>query len=297
MPSGVRIVISDTGKVTQSIQRMSDDFDKKLVKRARDRADSLRVKLRLATAAAYTKSGTGRFSRGLNTKLIVSTGGGRTTATIQATMIQYRESEFLTEFGGRGGPPRAPYYIFAKGAHNIFDTTHAKEFGKQRFGPQGEKLRNPWFRAVASIARKKTGHRLQVPLQGYIGISTRSGRERRQAINGPAKAGDPFGRFYYPLWVRHPGFPMGDVVLDTIASAAEQFKEEAIADAVVSFNPAKASSGISFTGATVVKTASSRVSTQTGRAVSAGGLARYQGRQAAVDARRVRGDQRIIGGE
>lgn len=275
MSSGIRIIVSNTQQTTTDVQRLSDNFEKAIVKRAQDRAASLRTKLRSRTEAAYAKTGTGRFSRGLNARVVVEGGGTNTKATIFATMVTYRENRFLTELAGVGPPPTSPYYIFARGLRDLFDTRLTSKLGKQYFGPQGEKLRNSWFRLTLGFARKQTSHRLKVPAQGLISIPTRSGRERRQAIMGPALGSDLTGRFYYPLWVKHPGFAkQGDVVLETILEAAAQMKEEVLADAVVSFNPAKPEAGITFTGSRVrrVSTTSPPLGSFGARATAARGI-------------------------
>jgi len=247
-PGRIRIRVRGSDQASTAISKMDASFDRGLVKEARDRAVSLRHKLRTRTAGAYYKAGTGRFSRGLNAFLDVSkTASGGTRATIKVTAIDYRESKFLTVLVGGYPPPMQAYYIFAKGIAGLFDPVLLEESRLQK-GSYGTK------RQFAQIGRRVAKGRLKVPKEGYMPSSSRrggkEGRAPRTATGTAFMHGQPARpaeNYYYPLWVKHPGFgEMGDIVEQVVIEEGELWAKETLTHAAVSFDPTNARMGISL---------------------------------------------------
>lgn len=253
----IKIRVEGDKAVITNVQNMSDGFNRSLVEIAQQRASILRDKLRARTAAEYNRSGTGRFSRGLNTRVLVSKPGGRTQTTIQVTMINYRENKFLTEMVGGGFTdfPVKAYYIFARGVTDpnfknpqvgslaLFDPHTSEDINKRGFK-----------RSRAIFGRQIALSRLKVPFTGFTTTLGRFGRESLVPID--AEPGQMKSeQFYYPLWVHHP--EINDVVTPTILEEGELLRDQAAnaarlnftarSNVVVRFNPNDPGSGINFT--------------------------------------------------
>jgi hypothetical protein len=239
----IRIRVLGTDEVTTSVKKMSADFDQATISEARDRAISLREKLRTRTQVAYHRAATGRFSRSLNTSVDVTRApGGSTLAIIKVTGITYRESKFLTSFfpGGFTDFPVDAYYIFAKGLRDIFDPSllRDKSLREQNYGNK---------RHLAKIGRRLATSRLKVPRSGYDAVVGRGGREHTvaQDVGGlpPAMPGDLSTTYYYPLWVEHPEIEE-DVVAEVVTEEGEEWKNNNLTNAKVIFNPSNPQAGI-----------------------------------------------------
>jgi len=161
------------------------------------RADEIQARMRSAAMAEYSKTGTGRFARGINARVINSGSPGEKIASmIRVTAINYRETRFLTDIGGGGyfkSYPVRPYRIFARGGLE---------------GPRGKAGSKVDINFVRSTAGE---HRLKVPRAGrfFEAFRKHGGGESRRISDalGPMDPGDAMKAFFfYPLWVNHPGF-------------------------------------------------------------------------------------------
>ena len=183
------------------------------------RAAQIQARLRAAVLATYTKSDTGRMSRGIfATAQKQGTADGKIETIIRISMTNYREANYLTNIGGSGYFKRFPveaYTIFAKGIHK-----------EERVGFIKSK------RSSAHFAAKDSVGRLKVPRRGafFVAQRGRGGGESRviHDVLGPASAGDnPSSFFFYPLWVNHPGFPV-DIISQVAANEGARFQEEIV---------------------------------------------------------------------
>lgn len=231
----------------ETLHNQTAGASKEIEQRAKDFSDTLKSVLKIETQRAYVR-GTGRFSRGINTRVKVKRGSGRqpTTAIVEVMVPNYRESRFLTNIGNQGrfkSFPVEDYWIFARGARDLLVTHQLTD----------EPMTKKQVRSLkARIARRKRVGRLKVPLS-QIGLISRAlpGRRRETELfpGVPLEPGlSPSSQFVYPLEVHHPGFPR-DVVSEVTFALGGQYTEGMI----FGMRDVFVSKRIPFTEATVQK--------------------------------------------
>lgn len=218
----VRMQTKGLEELRAGLQGIPQRVHARMGETAKERASRIQARLQAETAGAYVKAATGRFSRGLRASATQTTGnGGRARTVIRVTMINYRESQFLTNLAGGGyfkSYPVEPYRIFAEGVEGARDLIS--------FGRRTNSLRSG-RRAIALIKRHGVG-RLKVPRQTAFFESSRQPGRRRVETREIRDAIGPMGNdpksafFFYPLWVNHPGFAR-DVVSDVVLDEGGQY--------------------------------------------------------------------------
>jgi len=248
-------------QATEELRLLNARVTKSILEDPDKRADLIQARLRLATAIAYNKSATGRVSRGIFAKVQkVGTADGKGVQTaIVVTMVNYRESKFLTNLGGEGyfrSFPVAPYRIYAKGAISA-GIEDVFKFAKGKTTVSKVSTR----RAISfAHAQKKIG-RLKVPrggtffkagrMQGRGGAESRVLHTREGAVDfatpdasfpnlSANKKGD---FFFYPLWVNHPGFA-ADVISDIVLQEGGSFTTEATNKTIQAFSELQTQRGV-----------------------------------------------------
>ena len=217
---------------------------------ANERAQRLQSTLQQALAAEYSKSGTGRFARGIRVSVTTSASGSKSRTHLQIKAMTYRETKFLTNLGGIGRFkqfPVAPYRIYAKGAQVLADIFTSRTKG----------------RTLAKAINKLGGgkiSRLKVPRSGNIISAGRQpgrggGEQRFIRASGPQP---PWAKtqFFYPLWVNHPGFRR-DLLSELAISEGSQYMQ----DVVFGVAETVPSGRIPISGATQVKVVTLRSGT------------------------------------
>jgi len=241
---GAVIISTNAKQIADKLKVLPERTIKGLQSDAEKQAERVQARLRSETAVAYHRAATGRFSRGLYARVIKTDTG----AAIRISMINYRESRFLTNLGGLGEfsnrpYPIPPYRIYAKNARDVAIKINDKGEVELRKGRQAMKQ----LRFIKGVGR------LKVPRSNVIfeASRTRGGGESRRPVEVLTTGGvDPFdfsvepksGAFFYPLWVEHPGFER-DVVSEVTASEREriisemrervQFEHESIGQSVL----------------------------------------------------------------
>jgi len=238
---GLKAGTADLKRLNAKVaQAILDDPDK--------RAAQIQARLRLAASLAYNKSATGRVARGIYAKVQkVGTADGKGIQTaITVSVLNYRETRFITNLGGEGyfkHFPVQPYRIFAKGAEGLDSLSNPAT---------GITSRTSTKKAIGLALSKEGVGRLKVPRGSAFFTSSRQqgrgGGETRTINNvlGPAdfaarqgpfihpgdRTIDKKGEFFfYPLWVNHPGFPQ-DVISEVALQEGSTFTTE-VADKVL----------------------------------------------------------------
>ena len=187
------------------------------------RAIEIQNTMRREAGLAYTKAATGRFSRGIFAKVAKSQEGDTSRSVIRITMVNYRESVFLTNIGGTGyfDYPTGEYKIWAKGAREVASRINAKTQTEE------------YSKSSIMRAKRVAGvGRLKVPRRGKFFTAARQpgrGGGESRIINdsaGPAAAGTAQRKlFFYPLVVTHPGFDR-DPISEVAAIEIEKYKTQ-----------------------------------------------------------------------
>lgn len=207
---GQIIIQTNVGIAKDALKDLRQRVPAAMLADSQQRAARVQERLRTAVEVTYTK-GTGRVSRGIFAKVSKSTVEGKEEVALRITMRNYREVHFMTNLGGNGyfkSHPVKPYRIFAKGAQEIFERINSATGEVSYYNPKTGRLRS------------KVKHRLKVPrdtsfLDTVVGPGGAESRVIRDIL-GPPDPGDALGAFYfYPLWVKHPGFP--DDVISLVA--------------------------------------------------------------------------------
>ena len=243
------------------LDQRNTEWDTQIQQRAQAAGSNLQARLQAATAAAYHRSGTGRFSRGLRVRVIQKKSSGTTlgSATIQVYATDYRETQFLTNIGNAGyfeQFPVAEYMIFAKGGTRVLGGSIVTN-----------RLRVPrrtsLTQALLGNARLRASYpnndrRRKEVLDTVFGDpheASRGGGSGSGFVRFLGKtAGNAVPRnqiYFYPLHVTHPGFER-DVVAEVIEDQAARLRGEMISGTVAVWS--KTSRGISLRPASVSRT-------------------------------------------
>lgn len=222
----VRISIRGQQESQKALQLLRTRVGTRILSDGDKRASAIQQRMRAAVEVAYNRAATGRVARGIFAK-VTSKGrpGDEVQSVIRVTMLNYRETRFLTNIGGGGWFQRfpvPPYRIFAEGVESeLNDLKPARRSNSMRSG-----------RSAIRIVKGNGVGRLKVPRRSSFFTASRQpgrgGGESRSIgdILGPAGGGDRQGHFFfYPLWVNHPGFK-ADVIADIALEEGARFTSE-----------------------------------------------------------------------
>ena len=212
-PPAIRVRIEDLEATIKALVQSGSSFEEAVKSVTESHAHTIQQTLRQETDFAYTK-GTGRFSRGIKTRVSHEITDDSVTSRIIVTLPGYRETRFLTDIGGSGKFkvfPVAGYYIFAKGVGRLFDAQAV-----------GDSIKGAEAQRYVKLARKRARSRLKVPV-GHKTFRLLSAAPAGKRLE--TKFEDT--AFFYPLWVRHPGFPQ-DVVGDVLTREEFDYTQEMV---------------------------------------------------------------------
>jgi hypothetical protein len=221
---GVILVRTNAAAVARDLGARRLSVQPNLLASAKERAARIEEKMRAAAMIEYSKTGTGRFARGIRAQVSASTRGNVDETIIKISSLNYREARFLTNIGGGGyftRFPVGPYTIWARGAEGLAQET-----------PIGV---NPKTRSnLIRVGRLAGVGRLKVPREGSFFTAARKpgrGGGESRFLGGLLDAtADEVNRgtagFFYPLKVEHPGFRR-DVISDIAREEGARFVIEA----------------------------------------------------------------------
>lgn len=217
-------LITNTARLpSELVEGVHQRFVGSLLSDPDERAAAIQNRLRMEVELAYNRAATGRVSRGIFAKATkMGTKDGKSVETVvRVTMINYRETRFLTNLDGMGYFKHYPvekYTIFAK--------------SDLRFRGATDQTRKVGRSGIKSLLRRSGVGRLKVPRSTAFFTAARQpgrgGGESRiiNDILGPASPGDlKSAFFFYPLWVQHPGFHE-DVISEVALDEGARFQTE-----------------------------------------------------------------------
>lgn len=220
--TGRVIVRTNARQVAEGLQPIPQRVERDIFKTHQEQAQILQTELRTKAALAYKRASTGRFARGLSVHVQKVKKG----AQLRVTMINYRESRFLTNLGDQGffkfGYPVPEYRIYAKGAEGLDFSLNVRT---GRVTARSGKLamkRAGWYGDVGRLKVPKKN----VAMEAFRQEGRGGGESVRPVKIGKKGSRTPFdftrthksSAFFYPLWVDHPGFHE-DVVSEVVEKA------------------------------------------------------------------------------
>lgn len=217
---------TNAGAAANAVAKADAKISPGLLADAKKRAAEIQTRMQEAALIQYSKSGTGRFARGIHAKVSQSKQTNVSETVIRVTSVNYRESKFLTNIGDSGyfkiGYPIEPYTIWAKGAEGAAEEV-----------PIGV---NPYTKTnYKRVSRLRGVGRLKVPRAGAFFVAARKpgrGGGESRFLRGlganvtPEQVASGTAGFFYPLKVEHPGFKR-----DVISNIAQEEQEKFISGA------------------------------------------------------------------
>lgn len=216
---GLLIIRTNAAQVARDLGARRLAVQPNLLRNAKARAADIQARMQAAALVEYSKTGTGRFARGIKAQVSASTRGGRDETVIKVSSFNYREARFLTNIGGGGYFKRFPvkeYDIWAKGARR-----HGEELEAGKNTKAVKRLRQ--IKQLPGVGRLKVPRR-----HAFFTASRKPGRGGGESrvisdIIGPIEVGDKLGGFFfYPVVVTHPGFRR-DVISDIARDEGAKF--------------------------------------------------------------------------